>query len=199
VIVENIPYLHNSPSRQPGRRRGVAADTADPRGAGPPTRLTEARPAVRSPAAFRQPTSAHRTTIQACPGRPATGSDERAWTARRTVKNSAHGWQSRPRPRRQRRGRIFGIASARGERPNLHTARWLDPVQATRWLRSAWRARGLGTRRLDSIGLVVSRSGSRMGAAIRRQLRSDAVGRGDRGRFKRSDVQQRPQAAALLA
>jgi hypothetical protein len=48
-------------------------------------------------------------------------------------------------------------------------------------------------------GLVVSSFGSGMGAAICRQLRSDAVRRCDRGRFKRSDVQQRPQAAALLA
>ncbi len=41
--------------------------------------------------------------------------------------------------------------------------------------------------------------GSGMGAAVRRQVRSDAVIRGDRGRFNRSDVRQRHQATALLA
>jgi hypothetical protein len=52
-------------------------------------------------------------------------------------------------------------------------------------LQSAWRG--------------VSHSGSRLGVAIRRQLRSDAVRGRDRGRFNCSDVQQRHQAAALLA
>lgn len=41
-------------------------------------------------------------------------------------------------------------------------------------------------------GPIVSSSGSEMGAAIRRQLRSDAVRRRDRGCLKRSNVQQRP-------
>jgi hypothetical protein len=42
-------------------------------------------------------------------------------------------------------------------------------------------------------------SGAEMGVAIRRQLPTDAVRRRDRGCFDRSDVQQRPRAAALLA
>ena len=41
--------------------------------------------------------------------------------------------------------------------------------------------------------------GAEMGAAIRRQLRSDAVRRRDRGRLNRSYLQQRHQAAVLFA
>ena len=46
---------------------------------------------------------------------------------------------------------------------------------------------------------LVSEIGSEMGAAIRRQLRSDAVRRRDRGRLNRSYLQQRHQAAVLFA
>jgi len=46
---------------------------------------------------------------------------------------------------------------------------------------------------------VASEIGSEMGAAIRRQLRSDAVRRRDRGRLNRSYLQQRHQAAVLFA
>jgi hypothetical protein len=92
------------------------------------------------------------------------------------------------------------IASARRELPLLpHTALWLDRVRRCGGCtqpdgHAAWEL-GLST----ISGLVVSSSGSGMGAAIHRQLRSDAVRRRHRGRVKRSDVQQPLQAAALLA
>jgi hypothetical protein len=73
----------------------------------------------------------------------------------------------------------------------------LRGVGITRPAPDGYIARELGGSTVS--GLVLSSYGSGMGAAIRRQLRADAVRRRDRGRFKRSDVQQRPRAAALLA
>jgi len=55
-----------------------------------------------------------------------------------------------------------------------------------------WRA----TRRR---GLTLVGRGSELGAAIRRQLRLDAVRRCDRARPRSSDVRQRPRSAVLLS
>jgi hypothetical protein len=49
----------------------------------------------------------------------------------------------------------------------------------------------------DDPGLAVGGGGSELGAAIRGQLRSDAVRSGDRALTQRSDVQQRHQVPVL--
>jgi hypothetical protein len=141
------------------------------------------------------------------PGRPPKSPSIARLVVQLAKENPQWGIPSDPRrtdEARPRRCAVHGVGdpACRGHRSGSRRVgtddarsgriqRWLDRVQAMRGgaqpdRHAAWELGGSTVS-----GLVVSSYGSG-------DPPSDAIRRRDRGRFKRSDVQQRPQAAALL-